>query len=374
MKIKTAIYTIIAFFLLPLSFVWAIDLPEQTEVVTVTGRITIDIYSTLSLNPVTVEINQPSTVTIRILSPGSQGIPGRTVVIYSPDLQIVQPTQATNSSGITTGSVYATSPGTYLVCAKDITFGYEINIANCKTLYVVPVGIPTFVPEPYYTKGTTNTVMWNNLGTGYQYYVEVSEDPNFETVIGRSGWTESTSHMFTNLENEKMYFYRVKARNVYGGEGDWSTPVFSVQDSEPPEIGVIQIGNVGENTTTEWDPDYQVDMMFKVTDNLQLEDVTFLCVDSEGNTYACVDSYEMEGDNLLVTLELRDLERVSGAYLRGTYEFCVEAVDAAGNISRNCDISFIVPTGDEVEPDRPPVIEIIETTLDDINEALDDTI
>ena len=374
MKIKTALVTILALILLPISLVLAIDLPEQTQVVTVSGRITVDIYSTLALNPVTVEIYQPSTVTIRVLSPQGEGIPGRTVIIISPELVITQPINGTDGGGRTTGTVYSMVPGTYTVCAKDITFGYDINIANCKTLYIVPVPVPTLLPEPYYTKGTTNTLLWNNLGTGYEYYVEVSEDPNFGTVIGGSGWSSNPSHQFTSLENEKMYFYRVKARNSYGGVSDWSSSVYSVQDAQPPVVEIVEIGGVGENTTTAWNPDDTVGMIFKVTDNLQLEDVTFLCVDSEGNTYSCVDDYEMEGDLLIVSLELRDLERISGTYLRQSYNFCVEAVDAAGNVTRNCNITLPIPMGEQEEPERPPIVDRIEKTIDDINEALDDTI
>ena len=376
MKIKTAIITIFSVILLPITWVVAQSPGEEIDVVTVTGQVTVDIYSTLTLNPITVEIYEPSTVTVTTLTPSGEGVPGREIEIYcsDPDLIITQPSNPTNSNGITTGSVYSAQPGTYLVCAKDVTLGYDIEIQNCMTLYVVPVPVPTFLEEPYYTKGTTNTVLWNDLGPDYEYYVEVSEDPDFETVLGGSGWSDKTSHQFTDLENEKMYFYRVKARNPYGGQSDWSSSVFSVQDSEPPEIEVVSIGDVGDNTTTEWDPNYTVEMMFKVTDNLELDDVTFFCVDSEGNRYSCIDSYQMEGDNLVVTVELRDLERVSGAYLRESYGFCVEAVDSAGNVTRNCNILLTIPPGEVEEPTQPPIIDIIEKTLDDINQTLDNTI
>lgn len=48
----------------------------------------------------------------------------------------------------------------------------------------------------------------------------------------------------------------------------------------------------------------------------------------------------MEGDLLIVKVKLGDLERISGVYLRDSYEFCVEASDAAGNIRRVCDIEL----------------------------------
>ncbi len=373
MKIKTALITILGLILVPVISVYAVELPGGIFPVQINAKINVDFYSTVTLNPSTVEIMQPSTVTIRILSPSGVGIPGRTIEIVAPGLNITQPTLVTDSTGKTTGLVYSALPGTYTVCAKDTTFGYDITIQSCKTLYVIPVPIPTFLPEPYYTKGTTNTLLWNNLGAGYQYYVEVSEDPNFNTVLANSGWKSTSSHQFTGLEDSTMYFYRVRAKNVYGGISGWSSSVFSVQDAIPPEIETLSIGDIGENDTVEWDPNFTVQMIFRVTDNLELSSAIFLCVNSLGNTYSCVSDYRMEGDNLIVNVQLRDLERVSGIYLRPQYEFCVEARDAAGNISRVCNILLNIPTG-EVIPSRPPVIEIIDKTVDDINEALDDTV
>lgn len=374
MKLKTALITILISFFFCIFPSYAQTLvPVETDTVTVEGRITVDIYSSVNLNPITVEIYQPSTVTIRILTPSGVGISGRTVVIVSPSLNITQPISVTDSTGKTTGTVYSTTPGTYTICAKDTTLGYDITIQNCRTLYVVPVAVPTFLPEPYYTKGTSNTLLWNNLGSGYEYYVEVSEDSNFNTALTSSGWTGTSSYQFNDLEDSKMYFYRVKARNLYGGQSAWSSTVFSVQDAQAPVIETVSIGNVGDNNTVQWDSNDTVEMIFKVTDNLQLESAIFLCVKSSGQTNSCVTDYHMEGDNLLVTVRLGDLERVSGAYLKERYEFCVEARDAAGNISRVCNIYLDIPKG-ELTPTRPTIVDQIEKTVEDINETLDNTV
>lgn len=372
MKVKTALITIFFLFFVPIYSLFAQQqhTPDFSDHVVVTGRINVDLYSTITLSPVTVEIYQPSTVTIRILTPSGSGVPNRRVVIVSPGLIISQPVNLTDSTGRTVGSVYSTIPGTYVVCAKDTTFGYDINLQNCRTLYVVPVAVPTLLPEPYYTKGSTNTLFWQSVGTGYEYYIEVSDTADFSNVVGNSGWVNNTSYQFTNLEDETMYFYRVRARNPYGGISAWSSVVFSVQDAQPPEIETLSIGDIGENTTTVWQSDYLVQMVFRVTDNLQLDRADFMCVNSLGATYTCVSDYSMEGDNLIVNLRLRDLERITGAFLRERYEFCVEASDAAGNITRVCNIFLDIPKG-EPRPTRPPVIDIIEKTLDDTIGQLD---
>ena len=144
MRFKTAFVKILTFFLLSFSFfvvIGNVNAQRQTLPVTVNGQITADIYSTLNINPVTVEIYQPSTVTVRILSSSGVGIQGRTVVIVSPTLVITQPTLPTDSSGRATGWVYSTNPGTFTVSALDTTFGFNIEIQNNKTLYVVPVPV-----------------------------------------------------------------------------------------------------------------------------------------------------------------------------------------------------------------------------------------
>ena len=373
MRLKTAFITILyTFFLgvvicLPVNNIFS---QEWSDSVIVTGQVKTDIYSTVELNPVTVEIRQPSTVTVRILTPSGQGIAGRSVVIVAPGLVITQPTGVTDSQGRVTAIVYSDSAGTYSVSAKDITYGYDIVIQNSKTLYVVPVSPPIISPEPYYTKGTSNTVIWNSVGSGYDYYVEYSEYPNFNTISGNSGWINSTSFEVNSLENEKMYFYRVKTRNPYGGESGWSTSVFSVQDSEAPEIKVISIGDVEENNTVVWDSKDTVDMLFSVTDNLQLDTVVFLCVNSKDKTYQCTTDYRMEGDNLIVSVPLNQLERISGAYLRESYEFCIEATDSAGNIKRLCNIQLNIPVGQQEVKD-PSVVDIIQQGIIDVGSNID---
>ncbi len=376
MKLKTAVITIIILLLFPLIVIAQPFSIVDTEVVVVTGQVNLDIYSVITLEPSTVEIYQPSTVTVRVVTASGEGIAGRTIVIVAPGLIIIQPTAVTDSSGKVTATVYSNTPGTYVVSAKDVTFGYDITIQNTQTLYVVPVPAPVLSPEPYYTKGSTNTLMWSSSNGSYEYYIEVSDDPNFNRVLNSSGWIDNTSYQFGNLENEKMYFYRVKARNRYGGVSAWSAPVFSVQDNEAPEISTVSIGDIGESNTVVWSSDTEVEMLFSVRDNLQLENVQFICVNSKGQTYQCAQEYSMNGDLFVVTIRLGDLERISGTYLKESYEFCVEATDAVGNITRVCNIFLKIPQGrKEIEDVKEPtIIERLEKIVEDMRNDLDDSI
>ncbi len=348
---------------------------SMQEDVTVEANITVDFYSTVNVNPITVEIYQPSNVEIRVLSPSGLGIPGRQIVILAPGLTVTQPITLTNATGRTNGSVYSATPGTYTVCAKDTTFGYDITIQNCRTLYVVPVPIPNMLPEPQYTKGLSNIVLWSSLGANYTYNVQASEYSDFSSVLSESGYTTNTSHEFTGLEDAKMYFYRVRAQNQYGGTGAWSNIVYSVQDNQPPVIEVLDIGDVGQNDTVNWSSTHVVTMLFRVSDNLQLASTQFFCLNTGDNLVACTDDYSFEGDIFTVNVRLGDLERISGVYLKERYGFCVEASDTATNITRVCDIYLDIPKGEyPVEPENPPIIDRIEKGLEDLDVILDDTI
>jgi hypothetical protein len=208
--------------------------------VTVNANIDTDLYTQLFLNPATVEIKQPSTVNITSLDWSLTPRPSREIVIYisgpSTGITIVQP-PITNAFGQTSGSVSSSVPGTYNVCAKDITEGYDILILDCETLYVTPVPTPVMVAEPQYTKGTKNIVMWTMSGSGiYTYYSQSSTDISFSPLFANSSWIPNLLYEFTGLQDAQMYFYRVKARNTYGGESGWSNTVFSLQDASGPQI------------------------------------------------------------------------------------------------------------------------------------------
>ena len=353
MKIKTAIKTVLfttTFLLLTYSFSLAqqMEMDQHDFDVNIRAHVNIDIYSQLALNPTTVEIFQPSTVTINMVN--SNGIPrvGRQIEYYvvgdPTNVTIVQPTVPTDSSGKTDGSVSSTVPGAYTVCARDITGENIIDIVDCKTLYVTPVPAPIMLELPQYSRGNDNTVMWNMPGTWtYQYYVEISLTSDFSTVVSSSGWINNRTYQFQNLQDGQMYFYRVKARNSHGGESDWSNIVFSVQDARPPLIELISISEITESTIEEWDSNFVVNIRYRITDNIGVNRITFWCLDQRGERYNCRHTTSRDGDFFDVSIYLRDLERFEQIYLFKEYGFCVEATDLVGNVSRNCDALLQIP-------------------------------
>jgi hypothetical protein len=267
------------------------------------------------------------------------------------------------------GYVSSVVPGTYTVCAKDVTDGLEIFIADCETLYVVPVPAPQMLPEPEYTKGDSNIVMWNMVGSGvYEYYVEVSTTSDFSTVLNNSGWINNLAFEFDNLKDGQIYFYRVKARNSYGVEGGWSNVVFSVQDDQGPQIEYIGISDMEENTNVNWERDFEISIRYRITDNVAVASKDFWCLANDGSRYDCLHTAKESGDFWDITIQLKYLEKTASGNLFGEYRFCVEATDSVNNVTRNCEakleVTIEIPEEEIPEPTVPPIITQIIDRLD----------
>lgn len=384
MKINTASKIVLSLFSFSLFFFFTLErlhgqtTQEYSGDVVVTTRIDVDLHSRLTLQPTTVEILQPSDVTVLMRTANNIPRAGRNIVLYvegnPPGITIVQP-GLTNSSGQATGSVSSTIPGSYVVCAIDITEGYQIMISDCEPLYVIPVPPPVMLQEPEYTKGDTNTVMWNMTGSGsYQFYAQVSTDPDFSTIKDSSGWISNLAYEFTDLEAGQMYFYRVKARNAYGGESAWSNIVYSVQVTDGPEIEFISISDMQDNTNVNWDRNFTITIRYRITDGVGLASRDFWCVASNGGRYECIYTSVEDGDFWEITIQLKHLEKTPSGNLFESYNFCVEARDIVDNVARNCEavleVEVEVPEEEIPPPIVPPLIsrirERLERLIDDL--------
>ncbi len=353
----------------------------STHPLTVNGKVDRDIYSLLSISPSFVEIRQSSTVTLTLLNPDGTPKAGRTIQIYidgdSTGVSISQP-NISNSNGETTGLVSSTIPGTYNVCAKDTTDGFDILLLDCETGYVTPVPVPSIFAEPPYTKGTSNSILWDISGSSsYQYLTQASKLSTFNTIALQSNWLETKGYNFQNLENGQIYFYRVKARNIYGGESAWSSSVFSVQDNLGPAITILDVSSIGENNTSVWDPEYTVSIRYRVKDNVGVSDKDFWCLLSDSSKDECEYTHVTNGDIWEVTIKLKDLQIVEENKLLNQYFFCVEVVDLVGNVTRNCEAKIDIPTPSGEEEPKPPVIPPVKpkpSIVETITEVIDNTI
>lgn len=366
MKIKTAIkiflLVLLSFFILD-----RVSLAQDTQNVATSATVGADIYSQVSLSPQNVESTQQSQVLIKAYNADGTAKPGREIEIYvdgsSTNVTIIQPSP-TDSTGASTGYVSSTVPGTYRICARDITGGGSVNIQQCEMLYVTPVAVPTMNPEPQYTAGISNTVSWTISGTNpYQYYVEASTDSNFTTIAGSSGWISSTSATFSGHSSGQIYYYRVKARNQSGGESSWSNSVYSVQEASAPQISLISVTKPTGTTSSNFDPNATVSLSYRIEDNMNVATKDIWVLLPTGQKVAVPYTQVTNGNVWNVSVKLGDLPKDSSGNLYTSYSFYVEATDNVGNTSWNnsASVNFprsVVPPTTPTEPAEPvePVV------------------
>ncbi len=376
MKLKTVLITILvvcAFCLLGSHTYAQTSFEAGGGGVDINANITEDLYSQLDITPTNVEILEPATVNIQMLNVNGDPKPGRSIVLYvngsSLGVTITQPA-VSDSDGRATGTFKSSIPGTYEVCARDTTEGFNIYILDCETIYVVPVAVPTLLPEPAYTKGLSNTLSWAITSGNYTYFIQSSVSSTFAPVFKDSGWIGAESYEFTGLANSQIYFYHVKAKNNWGGESSWSNSVYSVQDNSSPEVKLLSISGLGDNTTKDWEAQDTIIFKLRVKDNIVVSQKSFWCVLQDGSTDECIDTQSVSGDIWTVKVKLGELEHNSDYDLFAKYSFCAEASDSVGNITRICNIYLNIPaTG---TPEKP-VVPIIEQIKDVVNNIVEST-
>jgi len=103
-----------------------------------------------------------------------------------------------------------------------------------------PPTAPVLAPEPAYTAGLLNTIVWGasvDAGVGgVQYMAELSTSSTFATISQTSGWTASTFATFLSLTDGTSYYYRVRARDAFGRETLQSSVTSSTQDNSAPPV------------------------------------------------------------------------------------------------------------------------------------------
>ena len=101
---------------------------------------------------------------------------------------------------------------------------------------------PNMNQEPEFTSWTSNTVYSytttdHGCSSTVQYQFCKSTDANTNSCSSSniSSWLDGTSHTFTNLSDQK-YYYFVRTKDWLGNIGSWSSSTYSTQDSIKPSI------------------------------------------------------------------------------------------------------------------------------------------
>ncbi len=136
-----------------------------------------------------------------------------------------------------------TGDGVTLVQFTDIVLRDQDNFPIGATAVVgiivldnTPPNVPVLDPEPEFTLGTINRVSWSNESASgaVGYCVEASETPDFAVIVGTSGCTPFTWYNFTELNDDQIYYFRVKCRDALWNMSDWSDAEYSTQDDSAP--------------------------------------------------------------------------------------------------------------------------------------------
>ncbi|MBM3334071.1 hypothetical protein FJY63_05360, partial [Candidatus Sumerlaeota bacterium] len=106
------------------------------------------------------------------------------------------------------------------------------------TVQTEPPASPQLASEPLFTSGTTNRLSWNAVGEAAEYSLQWSEDSQFKSLAGSSGWTTTTVFAAAGLLDGHKYYYRIKSRNRALLESAWSASVSSTQDASPPQTSI----------------------------------------------------------------------------------------------------------------------------------------
>lgn len=130
------------------------------------------------------------------------------------------------------------SDGTYfLSCAandghNNVVWGSQI-VVNVDTL---APQIPIIIDEPPYTGTMQNTIFWYPLvESNILYQVQASERSSFSAYNSYTFWVDDTSVPIHHTK-EKVFYYRVKAKDLAGNESPWSTVTSTEIDTSFPTL------------------------------------------------------------------------------------------------------------------------------------------
>ena len=99
---------------------------------------------------------------------------------------------------------------------------------------VMTLSAPDIIPEPKFTRGTTNTIYCRDNGSdGYQF--EAAHDSLFQSIVERSPVVTDTFYTFQNLQDGTKYYYRAYGRTCNYSSLP-STVTASTQDALPPQF------------------------------------------------------------------------------------------------------------------------------------------
>jgi hypothetical protein len=203
---------------------------------------TLGIISIIELTPASGSVGTALQVTGTGFSPSSS-------VALSYDAQQIT-TVNTDASGSFTASfkVPASKAGAHVISAKDLATTVLVTTATFTMESVPPPKPNLLAPESSSQAGVSPKFVWSEVSdpSGVAYNLQVAWDAAFASLVltkqglTAPGYEVTQAEMFGLTKNTTPYYWRVKAIDGAGNEGEWTSPAnFYTQDSTPPPLPLL---------------------------------------------------------------------------------------------------------------------------------------
>lgn len=159
------------------------------------------------------------------------GLPNLRLQRASKPLPLNPASTATFNQGSWSGQVTLQAAGIDAqLVATDTTDSTVTSMSSA--IDAIQVESLTLAAEPTFTGGSSNQISGVALSAGHQYEIQRATQPDFNDAVS-SGTLAAPNHLFTNLIDGKLYYYRGRGLKD-GASGSWSVVERSTQDATAP--------------------------------------------------------------------------------------------------------------------------------------------
>jgi len=235
------------------------------------------------------------------------------------------PASSTSFQDTITASFSGVQNIQYQVVAFD-SLENENKSAGRRIIQFYPaVASMTIYDEPEFTADSSNEIFWKPIYLSATYTVQCSDDSTFSRILQEKTTTD-TSLVFNGLQDDVVYYYRVKAVDQFGRDVNWSNITASRQDISSPRLISVTLPNMESIEGKNW-----------IYGSPELVIQTELSDQKSGKVQALI----LYQDGVLQdTISFLPQHQITTSFSKmltinpnTAVEICLRAVDAAGNVS-----------------------------------------
>jgi hypothetical protein len=136
---------------------------------------------------------------------------------------------------------YTVGDGVFYMHVRARDYANNWGATNHSVIRVDTSGpsTPQMTEPSRYTNTTSVTFNWTastDIDSGVDnYYLEVSNTSDFTNVTSQ-GWVGNVTNATVTVSADRVYYARVRSRNLAGGNSSWSSSVSTVVDTTAPTI------------------------------------------------------------------------------------------------------------------------------------------